>query len=449
MSVNKVTQRPDDDTVVVADTSDTCALAARGRGRTRRRDVAVKAASEQSGVTADSTPFPGLSERRRRPARSNRTRSPGKLHVDADRWSNAGRTDEARPEAKQCRPDCQPPLMSIGAFAVTGGHAPRSESPGRLAGQSTALTTPDRPSFVLYEGDLERHSQTCTLQNLTRSRLYTQRTLDCNVLAVNQHGIQEADQGMMPAEDDRPEFAHLQPMLTSLPSVLTEKQRLQAREVIFKNANVFSRNEFDLGRTHLMEHRIYTGDAAPVAEPLRRHAQVHEEFLENHIQNLLKANIIEPAASPWASNIVVVNRPGKTPRFTVDLRNLNGVTYKDKYPIPRIQDCLDALGGNMYFSTLDQTSSFHQIPIDSRDRDKIAFLTKSGQYRYQVMPMGAANSPSAFSRLMNLILRGLVWHTCLIYIDDTIVVSRSFDEHVKRLDDVLQRFHAAHLKLKP
>ena len=139
--------------------------------------------------------------------------------------------------------------MSIGAFAVTGEHEPRSESPGRLAGQSTALTTPDRPSFVLYEGDLERHSQTCTLQNLTRSRLYTQRTLDCNVLAVNQHGIQEADQGMMPAEDDRPEFAHLQPMLTSLPSVLTEKQRLQAREVIFKNANVFSRNEFDLGRT--------------------------------------------------------------------------------------------------------------------------------------------------------------------------------------------------------
>jgi hypothetical protein len=83
-----------------------------------------------------------------------------------------------------------------------------------------------------------------------------------------------------------------------------------------------------------MEHRIYTGDAAPVAEPLRRHAQVHEKFLENHIQNLLKANIIEPAASPWASNIVVVNRPGKTPRFTVDLRNLNSATYKDKYPIP-------------------------------------------------------------------------------------------------------------------
>jgi hypothetical protein len=104
------------------------------------------------------------------------------------------------------------------------------------------------------------------------------------VFAVDQHDIQEADQGMMPAADDRPEFAHLLPMLTSLPSVLTERQRLQAREVIFNNADVFSRNEFDLGRTHLMEHRIYTGDAAPVAEPLHRHAQVHEKFLENHIK---------------------------------------------------------------------------------------------------------------------------------------------------------------------
>jgi putative transposase len=78
----------------------------------------------------------------------------------------------------------------------------------------------------------------------------------------------------------------------------------------------------------------------------------------------------------------------KTPRFTVDLRNLNATTYKDRYPIPRVQDGLDALGGKMYFSILDQTSSFHQIPIDSRDRDKTAFVTKSGQYRYQVMPMG-------------------------------------------------------------
>jgi hypothetical protein len=280
VSVSKVAQRSGNDTVAVTDTSDTRALAARGRGRIRRCDVAVKAASEQSGVTADSIPFPGLSERRRRPAGSNRTPSPGELRVDADRWSNARRTDEACPEAKQCRPDCQPPLIRTGAFAATGEPVPRSESPGRQAGRPTALTTPDRPNSALFEGSFERHSQSCTSQSLN-----TQRTLDCNVFAVDQHDIQEADQGMMPAADDRPEFAHLLPMLTSLPSVLTERQRLQAREVIFNNADVFSRNEFDLGRTHLMEHRIYTGDAAPVAEPLRRHAQVHEKFLENHIKN--------------------------------------------------------------------------------------------------------------------------------------------------------------------
>jgi hypothetical protein len=244
-STSKVAQRPGNDTVVVTDMSDTRALAARGRGRIRRCDVAAKAASEQSGVTADSIPFPGLSERRRRPAGFNRIPSLGKLRVDADCWSNARRTEEACPEAKQCRPDCQPPPIRIRAFAATGEPEPRSISPDRLAGQPTALTTPGRPKFVLYEGNFEQHSQSCTSQSLTRSRLYTQPTLDCNVLAVDQHDIQEADQGIMSAEDDRPEFAHLQPMQSSLPSVLTERQRLQASEVIFKNVGLFPRTVKD------------------------------------------------------------------------------------------------------------------------------------------------------------------------------------------------------------
>jgi Reverse transcriptase (RNA-dependent DNA polymerase) len=102
----------------------------------------------------------------------------------------------------------------------------------------------------------------------------------------------------------------------------------------------------------------------------------------------------------------------------------------------------------MYFSTMDLRSGFWHVGIDFTDADKTAFLTRKGQYRFQVLSFGLANSPVIFQRLMSMILAGLAWYTCLVYIDDIIVVGRTFEDHLANVAEVLQRLKGAGLKLK-
>ena len=118
-------------------------------------------------------------------------------------------------------------------------------------------------------------------------------------------------------------------------------------------------------------------------------------------------------------------------------------------PLPRISACLDALGGANYFSTLDLRSGFWQTALDPRDADKTAFITRRGQFRFKVLSFGLANAPSLFQRIMDLVLAGLSWECCLVYVDDIIVFAKTLEEHVVRLTQVFERLQNAGLKLKP
>jgi len=163
---------------------------------------------------------------------------------------------------------------------------------------------------------------------------------------------------------------------------------------------------------------------------------------------MLQAGIIEPSSSPWASNVVLVKKADAStpPRYTIDYRSLNLVTYNDSYPISNIGACLDALEGCTYFSTLDLSSGVWILPGFS-DADKTAFITRCVLFQFRVLSMGLCNAPSSFQRLMDLALRGLVWFMCLNYVDDVIVMSKSFSDHIRNLGSVLQRMRDANLKL--
>ena len=163
---------------------------------------------------------------------------------------------------------------------------------------------------------------------------------------------------------------------------------------------------------------------------------------------MLQHDIVEPAASPWCSNIVLIRKSDGGLRFCVDYRQLNELTYKDTYPLPRIDMCLNALGGSKLFSTLDLRAGYWQTLIDERDRYKTCFVTRKGTYRFKVLSFGLANAPALFQRLMDLVLVGLTWEVCLVYLDDVIIMSETFDEHLCRLKTVFDRLHAANLKLK-
>ena len=135
-------------------------------------------------------------------------------------------------------------------------------------------------------------------------------------------------------------------------------------------------------------------------------------------------------------------------RFCVDYRKWNAVTIKDAYPLPQIDDTLDTLSGSKWFSTLDLLSGYWQVEMSQRDSHKTAFGTLQGLFEFKVMPFGLCNAPSTFQRLMDLVLAGLQWSRCLVYLDDVIILGRTFREHLDNIKAVFQYIRSGGLKLR-
>lgn len=220
-------------------------------------------------------------------------------------------------------------------------------------------------------------------------------------------------------------------------------------ELLRKYSNAFSAHDTDLGLTHLIEHSINTGNEKPTKLPPRRVPLAYADEEKNVITQLLDQGIIQRSNSPWSCPLLLIFKKSGKVRPCVDYRSLNAKTLKDAYPLPRIQDCLDSVAGATIFSTFDLTSGYHQIPVKDEDIPKTAFCTKYGLYEFKTMPFGVCNGPATCQRLMELVLKGLQWQICLIYLDDVIVYSKNFEDHINRLDMVLQRILVAGLKLKP
>jgi len=161
------------------------------------------------------------------------------------------------------------------------------------------------------------------------------------------------------------DFSHLQPVFEKLSDTLTDEERAQAINLIKRNADVFGTHEYDVGCTDLLTTRIITDPSAnPVAEPLRRHAKVHLEVIDDQVEKMKQAGIVEDACSPWCANLVVVGRKDDkgnpvNPRVTIDFRGLNAVTTRDRYPIPHLGDCLKSLDRAKYMSVIDLRNSFY------------------------------------------------------------------------------------------
>ena len=219
--------------------------------------------------------------------------------------------------------------------------------------------------------------------------------------------------------------------------------------LVRRNKAAFSRWENDFGQTDLVQHEIVTGDAAPTRSRPRRMAPHRREVVDVHVKRMLEMGVIEESDSPWASPVVLAAKKDGTVRFCVDYRRLNDVTRKDAYPLPRVDDSLDSLTGASWFSTLDLVSGYWQVGLSEKDQEKSAFVTHGGLYQYKVLPFGLCNAPSTFERLMEVVLRGLQFNSCLIYLDDIIVFGPDFETHAARLEAVLTKLAAAGLKVKP
>ena len=242
---------------------------------------------------------------------------------------------------------------------------------------------------------------------------------------------------------------HLVDLLERSSTYLDNDQKQRLSKLLYDYQHVFAKSSEDLGRTEKVVHKINTGSAKPIKQPPRRQPLGKRDIEKEEIQKMLKKGVIEPSSSSWASPVVLVTKKDGSTRFCVDYRKLNDCTVKDAYPIPRVDECLDALAGSKWFSCMDLNSGFWQIGLDKNDKEKTSFATGLGLYQFTVMPFGLVNAPSTFERLMEDVMRGLQWEECLVYMDDLIVPSQTFDEGLVRLEHVFKRLETANLKLKP
>ena len=231
-------------------------------------------------------------------------------------------------------------------------------------------------------------------------------------------------------------------------SHMTDQQRKKLQDILDRNADLFAKSDCDLGSTDLVKVKIDTGDHPPVKQNPYRLPFSQRQTVQDQINDMLKAGIIEPSRSPWASPIVIVSKKDGTKRFCIDLRKVNKVTVPYSHPLPRIDDILASLGGSQYFTCLDLKSGYWQIAMDEDSKEKTAFTCFLGLFHFLKLPFGLCSAGSYFSELMNKVLSGIQHKFTIAYLDDIIIYSKTFDEHLVHIETVFARLRGAGLKLK-
>lgn len=198
-----------------------------------------------------------------------------------------------------------------------------------------------------------------------------------------------------------------------------------------------------LGRSNLFKHTIDTGDAQPVFERNRPFSPQMIEKLSKELDRMIALKVVEPANSAWCLQPVLTPKKNGKDRLCIDSRKLNKVTQKSKYALPRIDSILSRLGKAKYISSIDLQDAFWQIPLDNESKHKTAFnIPGRGMWQFTVVPFGLTTSAQAMQRLMDSLFND---QGEFIYIDDIIIVSESFEEHIKGLNRVYSKLKSANL----
>ena len=182
---------------------------------------------------------------------------------------------------------------------------------------------------------------------------------------------------------------YLQDMYIRSSKHLSESEKIKLAELLNEYKDIFAKSSSDLGRCDKIQHFINTGTAFPVVrQPARRLPFGKRKAEQEETMKMLDRGVIEPSNSPWSSPVVLVTKKDGSIRFCVDYRVLNSLTVKDAYPIPSVDECLDALSGSKWYSSMDLNSGFSQVGLREEDQEKTAFATSLGLFQFTVMPFG-------------------------------------------------------------
>ena len=376
---------------------------------------------ETGGSQGSSVRDPSESEEEAWPSDEEEEVADTSNYWNDSRWTNLS-GDDGLPEPTP-RGECEEEEVLIG-----------TEPPSNMPTWSCRIVTEPNPEAVSQTDD--KSSDPSPLPGVGR-------TAPEEILSTTANGnTPDPEDGSVPQ--------HLLDLYSSTAELLTEEERHLLRGVLWRNADMWARNSQDLGSTDITTHTIDTGDHPPIKIPARRVPLHKQEAMTTEVEKMLDKGIIEPCDGPWSSPVVLAAKKDGSLRFCIDYRKLNEVTKKDAYPLPRIEDNLDALSGSKWFSTLDLLSGFWQVEMAPEDKSKTAFTVgRGGLYQFLRMPFGLCNAPATFQRLMEKVLAGLQWEYAVLYIDDIVVFGPSVGVALDRLQIVLDRLRQAGLRLKP
>lgn len=230
-------------------------------------------------------------------------------------------------------------------------------------------------------------------------------------------------------------------------SDLDHNAKLELLELLNEHRDCFAFSTRELGKTSVTEMRIKLNDLTPVTYRPYRLSLSEREKVCKIVNELLSNNIIRESSSEYASPIILVAKKNGDLRLCVDYRALNRKTIKDKYPMPLIEDQIDNLQGQKYFTTLDLTQGYHQIPMSEESKHLTAFVTPDGHFEYNRMPFGLTNAPAVFQRMVHSLLNKNKVPGVMAYMDDIVIGSKTVEEGVEKLRLVLRILREADLTL--
>ena len=272
---------------------------------------------------------------------------------------------------------------------------------------------------------------------------------DTDPLHHELNSFDPANDAMRATGYDPERFARLLEALRHQDWNLTSSQKQKATRMLKEKQSAFNLLGEPLGRTSLVEHEVVTTCDRPVFTRPRFVPMKARPAIEQEIRGLLDQGHIRPSTSPWNAPIVVVKRKDGRCRLCVDYRLLNKNSDLQWFPLPHIESILFDCASKSVFSTLDLRSGYHQVPVAEDSIEKTAFSTHQGHYEWLALPFGLSGAPATFQNLMSAVLSGLLGNGVSVFLDDVAVHSRSVDEHLEALGEVLDRLIASGLQASP
>lgn len=293
-------------------------------------------------------------------------------------------------------------------------------------------------NYIVSTPDRRKATQTCHINMLKEYFTRPEPTAE-QVLVIEAEG-EPKESASFSNQQVRLKNSEILADSESLTGHLPSHEKETLQKLLKENESLFP----DVPRrATATEHDVELTSNSVIRQRPYRVSPNKKEIIRNEVQFMLENDIIEPSNSPWASPVVLVKKSDDSYRFCTDYRKVNDITRADSFPMPRIEDCIDAIGNSRYISKCDLLRGYWGVPLTPKAREISAFVTPDGLYQYKVMPFGMRNSQATFQRMMNSCLRDL--EGVAVYVDDIVIFSDTWEQHLKHLTALFERLESAKL----